>query len=270
MKNILIVKPKTPCRKSPRYLLSLLIVLTCASCEPSYRTKSSQGSRKTYTVATANYDISLNSVERTAGTDKIYGEQRIEVVPEEGVSAFSFEDEIARIKWRPAPDDIGFVVDNKADHPMKIIWDESRFIDEKGVSHRLIHSGIGYEERNESHPPTVIDARGTLKDFVHPADYFKREELGDGKSYKQLSYWKRVSFLPTQVKGKKEELRTKAEPLVGKTFQVVLALQIGDVRNDYVYTFKINKVDVAEKEQQQEKNPDEEKGSGKGGRRRAY
>jgi len=37
-----------------------------------------------------------------------------------------------------------------------------------------------------------------------------------------------------------------------------------------VYTFKIKKVDVTEKEEQREKSPEERKGSGKGGRKRTY
>ncbi|MCG6534923.1 MAG: hypothetical protein L7F78_09580 [Syntrophales bacterium LBB04] len=247
-------------------LLCALIVATLIGCGSSSSWKKPD---RTYTMANASYDISLSSVERSIGAEKIHQDQRIEAVPEDGISAYYFEDEMARIKWRPASADIGFVINNKADRPVKIVWDEAQFIDEKGVSHRVIHSGIGYEERNGSHPPTIIDARGTLEDFVHPADYFKREELSGGKSYKQQGYWKRAPFLPTQIKGTAEELRKRAEPFAGKTFQVILALQIDDVRNDYVYTFRINKVDVTEKEQQQEKNPNEGKGSGKGGRRRA-
>ena len=123
------------------------------------------------------------------------------------------------------------------------------------------------------HPPTVVAARGTLEDFIHPADYFRLEEDFGRGSYKQQGYWRRASFLPTQIKGPAEELRAKAEPFVGKTFKVILALQIDNVRNDYVNTFKINKVDVTEKVQQEpqpEKKPDEGKGSEKGSRRRTF
>jgi len=258
-------------RKNLYYLLSLLTVLALISCEPPYRTKSpSDSSRRTYTITNARYDISLISVERSTGAKKIYGEQRIEAVIEEGISRFYFEDEIVRIKWLPTPYDIVFVLNNKADGPVRIVWDEARFIDEKGVSHRLIHSGIGYEERNNSHPPTVVAARGTLEDFVHPADYFQREEDHGGRSNKQQGYWKRASFLPAQIKGNAEELRAKAEPFVGKTFQVILALQIADVRNDYVCIFKINKVDVTEEKHEQEKSPDNKEKGKRSGRGMRY
>ncbi len=257
-------------RKEIIILFCTFIIATLISCEPSYRTKSpSDSSRKTYTVANAHYDISLTSVERSTGARKIYGEQKIEVVIEEGISRIYFEDELVKIKWLPTPYDIVFVLNNKADAPVRVVWDEARFIDEKGISHKLIHSGIGYEDRSNSHPPTVVTARGTLKDFLHPADYFQREEDYGGKSYKQQVYWRRASFLPAQLKGTAEELRAKAEPFVGKIFQVVLALQIDDARTDYVCTFKINKVEITEEKREQEKTPDnKEKGkrSGRGTR----
>ncbi len=254
-------------RKNLCYLLPLFTVLALISCEPSYRTKSpSDSSPKTYTIANAAYDISLISVEKSTGAKKM-GEQSIETVIEGGISKFSFQDETVRIKWLPSPYDIVFVLYNKTDGPVRIVWNEARFIDEKGASHRLIHSGTGYEDRNNSHPPTVVAARGTLEDFVHPADYFQREDDYGGSSYKQQGYWKRAPFLPAQIKGTAEELRTKAEPFVDKTFQVILALQIDDLQNEYVCTFKINKVAVTEEKREQEKGSDnKEKGkrSGKG------
>ena len=243
------------------------IIAALISCEPSYRTKSpSDSSPRTYTVANATYDISLVSVEKSSGDKKTYGKQKIEAVIEEGIARFYFEDEMVRIKWSPTPYDIVLVLNNKADGPVRIVWDEARFIDEKGIRHRLIHSGIGYEDRNSSHPPTVVAARGALEDFVHPADYFQKEEEYGGRSSKQEGYWKRAPFLPAQIKGKAEELRAKAEPFVGETFQVILALQIDDVRYDYVSTFRINKVDVTEEKREQEKSPDNKEQGKRSGR----
>jgi len=251
-------------RKEVIILFCALIVATLAGCESSLWKQSDQPHK----IANAIYDISLFSVEKSTGTENVYAKQRIETVYEEGIQKFYFEDEMVRIKWHPAPDDIVFVVHNKADSPVKIVWDEGKFIDENDGPHRLLHSGIGYDDRNNFHPPTIIYAKDTLEDFVYPADYWQKEESGK-KSHKNQGYWKRSSFMPTQIRGSADELRTKAEPFVGKTFQVVLALQINGVRNDYVCTFIVNKVDVTEKEQQPEKNPND-RGSRRGGRRGAF
>jgi len=245
------------------YLLVFLMVMSLTSCGS---TSSRKRPEQTYTIAVASYDISLISVERPTQAQQLYGEQKIETVIQDGILRSYFEDGMVGIEWRPTPEDIGLIIRNKTYGPLKVIWDESRFIDEKGVSHKLIHSGVDYEARNDSHYPTIIDARGTLEDFVHPADYFRWEEDYSRRSHKQQGYWMRAPFLPTQIKGTAEELRAKAEPLVGKTFQVILALLIDGVRNDYDCTFKINKVDVTEKVRQPGKNPNE----GKGTRRRAF
>ena len=257
-------------RKGIVVFICAFIIAALIGCGPSYRTKPpSDSSRKTYTIANATYDISLISVKKSTGAKKIYGEHRIESVIENGISRFYFDDEAVRIKWLPSPYDIVFVLNNKTDRPVRIVWNEARFIDEKGLSHRLIHSGTGYEDRNNAQPATVVAARGTLEDFIHPADYFQREEDYGGQSNEQQGYWKKAPFLPAQIKGTAEELRAKAEPFVGKTFQVILALQIDDLRNDYLCTFKINKVAVTEEKREQEKGSDnKEKGkrSGRGPR----
>jgi hypothetical protein len=259
-------------RKKIVILLCLLIVAMLISCGTPHRTKSSQDSPgKTYTIAVANYDISLISVDRPAQAKQLYGEQKIETVIQEGILKSYFEDGMVGIEWRPTPDDIGLVIRNKTYDPLIVIWDEARLFDEKGNKHGLTHAGIGYEERNDSHPPTVIAARGTLEDFMHPADSFQREETHGRRSYTQNDQWERSPFLPTQIKGTADELRAKVEPLTGKTFQVLLPLQTNDVRTDYVYTFKINRVDVKEKEQKIDKKSNDGKegsGTGRSGRRR--
>jgi len=247
-------------RKEIVILLCTFIIATLIGCGLPNQTKS----QRTYTIANASYDISLLSVEKSTGSEKVYEKQRIEIVLEAGITKFYFEDEVVRIKWRLTSNDIVFVVHNKADNPVKIIWDEGKFIDAEGVTHKLLHSGIGYEERNDFHPPTIIYAKDTLEDFVYPADCWQKEESGR-KSHKNQGHWKRSSFLPTQVRGTAEELRTKAEPFVGKTFQVILTLQINGVRTDYVCTFIVNNVDVTEKEQQPEKNSNS--GGGRRGNR---
>ena len=183
-------------RKKIVILFYAFVITTLIGCELPYQTKS-QG---TYIIANASYDISLLSVEKSTGSEKVYEKQRIEIVLEAGITKFYFEDDMMRIKWRPAPNDIVFVVHNKTDNPVKIVWDEGKFIDAEGVTHKLLHSGIGYEERNDFHPPTIVYAKDTLEDFVYPADCWQKEESGR-KSHKNQGHWKRGSFLPTQISG---------------------------------------------------------------------
>jgi hypothetical protein len=252
-------------KKKVAVLLYMFLIVLFMGCDSSYRTKSS--SPRTQKVANARYDITMIAVEKSVGSQKMLEEQRIETVVEGGITRYRSEDNMVRIEWRPAPVDIEFTVNNKTDSPIKIVWDEASFVDEKGISHRLIHSGIGYEERKLPQPPTVIVGGINLQDFVHPLDYFQWKEIRGMRSDKQQGYWDRTPFLPTQIKGATEELRVKAGAVVGKTFQVILPLEISNIRIDYLYTFRITNVDITEGEEQMERNSSGKKGSGRTGKR---
>jgi len=246
-------------------LLYMFLVALFMGCDTPYRTKAS--SPRTQKVANARYDITMIAVEKSIGSQKMWEGQKIETVVEGGIIRYRSEDDMVRIEWRPAPVDIEFTVHNKTDSPIKIVWDEARFVDEKGISHRLIHSGIGYEERKLPQPPTVIAGGINLQDFIHPLDYFQWKEIRGMKSDRQQGYWDRTPFLPTQTKGTAEELRVKASTFVGKTFQVILPLEISNIRIDYLCTFRITNVDITEGEEPIERNSSEKKGSGRTGKR---
>jgi hypothetical protein len=245
------------------YLFLIALLMGCG--DTPYRTKAS--SPRTQKVANARYDITMIAVEKSVGSQKMFEEQRIEMVVEGGITRCRSEDNMVRIEWRPAPVDIEFTINNKTDSPIKIVWDEARFVDEKGISHRLIHSGIGYEERKLPQPPTVIAGGINLPDFIHPLDYFQWKEIRGMRSDKQQGYWDRTPFLPTQIKGTAEELRVKAGAVVGKIFQVILPLEISNVRIYYLYAFRITNVDITEGEEQMERNSSGKKGSGRTGKR---
>ena len=60
--------------------------------------------------------------------------------------------------------------------------------------------------------------------------------------------WSENPLFPnTQMGGDPQALLNNAKNFVGKTFQILLPIQIEDVTNDYIFTFKINDVKLAEK-----------------------
>lgn len=258
-------------KKKVAVLLCMFFIALLLGCDSYNRTKlSPYNSPRTQKVAKARYDIAMIGAEKSVASPYQVEAQRIETVFEEGVSRYRHEDDLVRIEWRPTPVDIIFTIYNKTGSPVKIVWNEARFVDEKGQSHRLIHSGIGYEERNIPQPPTVIAGGINLEEFIHPLDYFQWEEIRSTSAAEKKGYWDRASFLPTQIKGPAEALRVKAEAMIGKTFQVILALEINQIRIDYLCTFRIAHVDIAESEEPMGKNSSDSKGSGRSGKRRPF
>lgn len=228
----------------------LLIGYCIAGCVPPSYTPSTY-TPPAYTPPTffaAKYDISLTEVERPAKAKQRYGNQKIEKVQEEGISKYYFEDDMVKILWLPSAYKIAFILNNKTDHSIKIVWDEASFVDTTGGGHRVMHSDVKYTDRNNPQPPTVVVRKGSIEDIVFPTDYVYWKE-GYYSRYSSIpGGWQELPLLPSfQSGGSSAELKAKAEANIGKTLQVLLPLQIEDVLNDYIFSFKVNEVEVTQK-----------------------
>lgn len=190
------------------------------------------------------YDISLSEVNRPAETKNRYGEQiilNVDTGDEKYTQAF--KDEMIEIFWELSPKKIEFILTNKTEHTVRIIWDESAFVDEFGMSHRLVHGEILKIDKNRFIPPSVIVRQGRFKTFVYPADY-----IGDSQSglkpilpYKLSS--QDVSVFEDSESTNRNKFFDNAKSKVGKTLQVLLPLEIEGIKNDYIFIFKINSVE---------------------------
>lgn len=207
-----------------RILLSLLIVglifsfYGCTTLQPIYY---------------GTYSISLIEVERPAEAKQRYGEHKITQVTEEGNLKYYFEDELIKVAWFATSFSLLFLMENKTDHSIKIIWDEAAFVDDIGVSHRIMHSGVKYKDRNDSQPPTVIVRKGRIEEIIIPTDYVYFDEV----YYK----WKEKPFFKSlQYGGDPKVLENEMRNNVNKTFQVLLPLEIETVVNDYIFEFKVD------------------------------
>ena len=189
----------------------------------------------------AYYDIGLHEVERPIEAKERYGKQTITSITEEGVEKYFFEDEMVKIIWIPSQYRISFILTNKTDHSIKIVWDEAAYVDENGISHRVVHSGVKYADLNTPQPPSVVVRKSTIGETLHPTDYvyYLGGDVG----------WRDDPLLPDlEVDFKadisSEEVKGKASKYIGKTIQVLLPLQIENVVNEYIFTFKVHKVVV--------------------------
>lgn len=186
-----------------------------------------------------NYDILLSGVERPASAEKRYGEIKIDKIEKEGVQQYAFEDEMITSFWIVNPAGISFILNNKTAHSIKIIWDEGAFLDENGGSHRIVHSGIKYTDKEKPQAPSVVVRKGILKDTIYPSDYI---------SWSGSEWEERAIFKHSQKGGIPEPFFLQAKENIGKTVQVLLPLQIEGVVNEYIFIFKINNVELVKTE----------------------
>src|SRR5882672_5126752 len=136
--------------------------LSIMACAP----RTTQSSTPTYTTYTADYQISLTKVERPEKAGSRYGPQKVDVITTDQKYRFSFEDNMVRILWVVGKTRINFLLQNKTDYSIKIPWDEAAYVDELGRSHRVMHSGVKYTDRDRSQPPSVIVRKGSIEDLV--------------------------------------------------------------------------------------------------------
>ena len=135
------------------------------------------------------------------------------------------------IVWLPLSKQFGFTLLNKTNHSIKIIWDEAVYVDENGLSRRLMHSGVKYTDRNNPQPPTVVVKNAKIDDVVLPTDniYYVSGQYGG---------WTTKPLLPNRATTK-EELNTLSKKYIGKTVKILLPLQIEETVNEYIFSFKV-------------------------------
>ncbi len=192
------------------------------------------------------YDINLEEVERPPEAFDLFEKQKISTTEEEGFT-FLFEDEMIRILWRPSPVEMSFLLENKTDNSIRIIWNEAAYVSKKGKSYRVIHTGVKPVERDRPQVPSVIEKEGVLKDYVYPADYvsYSHDDWVERPLYMG---WDENPFLPyTQKGGDPQVLLNSAQGYLGKTLQVLLPIQYKNVTYNYIFTFKIKDVYLAPK-----------------------
>ncbi len=187
------------------------------------------GMLKSYT---AMYDVSLATVESPADAKAQFGETKVASFKDGEINKFRYEDDYIDIVWYVSPNDFNFDLTNKSNHTIKINWDDISFVDCKGKTGRVMHSGVKYIERNNSQPATTIPKGASLSDVLIPTDnvYFTSGQFGG---------WNKSLLIPSIYKTP-EDFANEAATYVGKSMRILMPIMIENVQNDYTFEFKIN------------------------------
>jgi len=135
----------------------------------------------------------------------------------------NYEDNFIKVNFFYFINHLKLKLQNKTNHSIKILWDESAYVDHAGGSHRVIHDGVRYADRDKSQIPTVVPKGAYITDFIHPVEYI----------YFCSEGWK---FKPLLLTGK------EAESLKDATFRVMLSIEIDGKRKVYEFKFKIKDI----------------------------
>ena len=225
-------------------MLLVILAIVSVGCVTEFAASKS-------TSYTALYKLSLWKVERPEKATQRYGAQKVDTLSGYSKYRFSFEDDLVRILWLAGSRNIAFSLENKTDHSIRIPWDEAAFVDINGRSHRVMHAGVKYSERENPQPPSIVVRHGSIEDIVFPTDLVYYREGYYGTYYSSPGGWEENPLLFDLDYHSKYSAGTyptfpsfeaAVKNSIGRSYQVLLPLQIEDVINDYIFTFKIDDV----------------------------
>jgi len=152
----------------------------------------------------------------------------------------NFEDDKILANFNVGDKQISFTIKNKTDNVLKIIWDEAAIV-QFGTSHKVMHSGVKYIDRNSSQPPTAIPPQASIDDIVLPADNVYYREGSYSTYYSNPGGWEEHDLFPKNDLNK-PEIKETIMNLSGQTFSVYLPIQYQEKTLDYTFNFVITRV----------------------------
>ncbi|MGL4806449.1 MAG: hypothetical protein ACRC26_08895, partial [Bacteroidales bacterium] len=97
----------------------------------------------------------------------------------------------------------------------------------------VMHAGVKYIDRNSSQPATIIPKGASLSDIIQPTAnvYYISGKYGG---------WRTANLFDFNIN--KANLEASKASYIGRTVRILLPIFIQDVRNEYVFEFKINDI----------------------------
>ena len=147
-----------------KILISILLMVTLSGC---YTT--------TYVV------------ESTHKLDRAYSNPKTN---NEVINEVSYTDEYLTTIPKSVDPKIDLTIFNNHTSSIRILWDESAYIDATGNAHRVIHTGVKFIEKEKAQVASVIPVSAKLEDEIAPVECIKFIE---GNEYTKSS-WTIIPF----------------------------------------------------------------------------
>lgn len=190
-----------------KLFLSVLVIIVLSSCS---------GNKAFYNIALRSVEFSNDVAESEDAT--------ICNVYSSGKSICKFNDDKIDISWELRKTQLDFVMLNKSNVSLKILWNEAIYVDENNESSRVMHVGVKYINRNEMQPSSIIAPHAKVSDIVIPTNniYYIRSRYGK---------W-----------GESNLFERNDKSLIDKKVKVMLPIEISGLKYEYYFTFNISDI----------------------------
>lgn len=148
-----------------------------------------------------------------------------------------FEDSVLAIHFSVNENNIRFIMTNKINTPLKLIWDDAA-IAVGNSSEKVLRPGMRYIDAGKSQPPSTIPGRSSYREEITPAGnvYFH-----SAASNFDVSEWKKVPILPNSDYAL-HAAKLTPDDLKGQIIKVVLPFQLDGKEKFYTFAFKVSEV----------------------------
>ena len=232
--------------KANIFLPISFIAFLAVGCLPATTTQSSVPTERAKVINVdliGEYRSALVQIDRPKETQNRYGS--VVTIKPETDNKYTYEDGLFFGVFYVLDASIHFVLTNKMDHSIKIIWDEAAFIDMEGQSGRVMHTGVKYADRNAPQPPSVIPKQSTLTDNVVPTNnVYYDNDYGDWKERGIVQPDERRFVDSDSSLTLTNAYKLIAERNKGRRFGLLLPLEIEGVVNEYTFWFEVQEVSV--------------------------
>ncbi len=163
------------------------------------------------------------------------------LIKPDSANGMKWEDDKIAISFLVSDKEVDFNLRNKTNEVIKVIWDEATMV-QSGKAEKVMHAGVKYTDRNESHPPTAIPAGASIDDLLLPSDNVYWREGYYGTYSSDPGGWEETDLFPTSDLNK-PEYRQSILGLKGQTFSIYLPIQYQGKTLDYTFQFLISDVE---------------------------
>ena len=174
------------------------------------------------------YNLAMKEIERPKDAQIRYGEIYVEKINDDSENKYLYNDTIISLNCSFSPKTINFVIHNKTEYPIKIIWDEVAYINEEGQTTRVIHSGIRLIDRYNPQVPSIIAPKTEISETLLPVE-----------NIYYLNEWRYDYLFPQPHRDKPIKYELIADPQIGKRVSILLPFEIEGIINDYIFIFEI-------------------------------
>lgn len=156
------------------------------------------------------------------------------------LKTMNFEDEKIEAHFSVGIKSISFTLKNKTNSVMKIVWDEASIV-QFGTTHKVMHSGVKYIDRNSSQPSTVIPPLASIDDLVLPSDNVYYREGYYSQYGSSPGGWEEHDLFPTHDLNK-PEIKETINNMKGQKITVYLPIVFNEKTLNYSFDFCVSNV----------------------------